>query len=229
MGTPRPGQEPTEVDLGLPHGEVHVWRIALERGAPEVEQLAGTLSDDERERAARLREDGERTRFIVARGALRAVLGRYTGSAPERVPVRYGAHGKPRLDAPGRLEFNLSHAGEIALLACARDLRVGIDVERVRPLSHMARVARRVMTGEELAAWLALPEGDRLTAFFDHWTRMEALAKLAGTGVWRLLAGECDAGPEVRFHRLAFDPPTLAVLAVEGEARVTERELTLLD
>ena len=71
----------------------------------------------EEARAERFLHDHSRRRFIAARGALRRLLGSYVGEAPERLSFRYEGHGKPSLEDAGRLFFNLSHSGELALAA----------------------------------------------------------------------------------------------------------------
>src|SRR5438309_11755486 len=55
--------------------EVHVWRVSLDQSqAPKFQAL---LDPDECTRAARFRFQEHRDKFIVARGALRTILGRY--------------------------------------------------------------------------------------------------------------------------------------------------------
>jgi hypothetical protein len=67
-------------------------------------------------------------------GILRQVLAVYTGQEPAQIRLQEGRHGKPRLaDPAGRLRFNLSHSGELALVAVSGEFEVGVDVERLRP------------------------------------------------------------------------------------------------
>jgi hypothetical protein len=68
--------------------------------------------------------------------AVRALLARYTGLAPEALAVDIGAHGKPALRGVD-LAFNLSHSGAHTLLAVARGCALGVDLE------HRRRVRRR--------------------------------------------------------------------------------------
>ncbi|MBN1891064.1 MAG: 4'-phosphopantetheinyl transferase superfamily protein [Thermoflexales bacterium] len=175
-------------ELSLTNDEVHVWRAALDPPADSVRQLAQTLSPDEGERAARFHFERDRRRFIAGRGVLRALLGRYLGLEPERVCFRYGPRGKPRLadvdDAP---RFNLAHSHELALYAFALDREIGVDLEHVRPMPDAGQIAARFFSPGENAAWLALPESQRLEAFFNCWTRKEAYLKACGDGLARPL------------------------------------------
>jgi len=185
------------------------------------------LTPGELARAGRLRNPDDRARFVAARGLLRQLLGSYLSCPPSEVPLEYGEQGKPVLPAPEPLHFNLSHAGTTALLAVARQARVGVDVERVRPLAHVDRVARRVLTPEELAVWTALPPDRRLEDFFERWVRLEALAKMIGCGVWRLLADRPQGVPPARYLVLSPGERLVGAVAMEGERplRLVERVL----
>jgi 4'-phosphopantetheinyl transferase len=73
-------------------------------------------------------------RVDASPSALQRVLAVYLGLEPGRIRLTEGEHGKPRLAGPqGQLEFNLSHSGELALVAVSGEREVGIDVERVKP------------------------------------------------------------------------------------------------
>lgn len=171
--------------------EVHVWRIALEPPRTSLARLAARLSQDERRRAARFRFERDRRRFHAARGALRELLAGYLGEEPERLAFVEGLHGKPGLaiSRGEELRFNLSHSGELALCAVSRRREVGVDVEQVRELPDAEALARRFFSDVETAALEALPEAQRLAAFFRCWTRKEAYLKAVGAGLLQPLDG----------------------------------------
>jgi 4'-phosphopantetheinyl transferase len=157
---------------------VHVFSVALDRPDAEVGVLGGMLTADELLRAgAKAAEEG-RKRAVVTRAAVRALLARYLDAAPDELAFAAGAHGKPRLDPDGPLRFNLSHSGELAMIALARDTEVGIDVEQVRPRADFTRVARRVFTEAEREA-----AADSDLAFYRHWVAKEAFVKATGRGL----------------------------------------------
>ncbi len=58
-----------------------------------------------------------------------------------------------------------------------------MDVELVRPLPDAEGVARSFFTKGERDALAALPEERRLRAFYETWTRKEALLKAFGSGL----------------------------------------------
>jgi 4'-phosphopantetheinyl transferase len=111
--------------------EVHVWRAGLDRPAAEYARL---LSRDEQARADRLRFEQLQRRFIVGRGILRVILGRYLNVSPEEVEFEYHPNGKPALSSRllhAALCFNLSHSDELLLLAVTYHRAVGIDLETI--------------------------------------------------------------------------------------------------
>lgn len=163
--------------------DVQVWRVALDVHAATFDAALGDLSADERAWADRLRQSAHRRQFVVTRAALRRVLGMTLSLPPKRVEIEADAHGKPRLVCGG-LHFNLSHSGDLALIAVCRDHPVGIDVEQVgRDLGELNDIARIYFSMSEQAAYLALPPQERAAAFYRAWTRKEAVAKALGLGM----------------------------------------------
>jgi 4'-phosphopantetheinyl transferase len=118
---------------------------------------------------------GARQRWTAARWALRRVLGRYLDRDPAGIELSLGERGKPMLAERGTsLRFNLSHSGDLAMIAIGEGREVGVDVQLIGP-----RPAR----------------------FYVEWTRREAVAKCHGVGLWAPLpdapasVAELDAGP----------------------------------
>lgn len=169
----------------LAHNAVHVWQTSLHISAARRDHFYATLAPDECTRAARFRFPEHRARFIAAHGALRDILSRYLNLPADRLTFSTNPHGKPALTDPDHvwLQFNLSHSGDLALIAIARDHPVGIDVEKMIPPEDFPRLVEQFFSANENAAFRALPESKRAAAFFAGWTRKEAYVKALGTGV----------------------------------------------
>jgi 4'-phosphopantetheinyl transferase len=146
---------------------VDVWAIPL-AGADAARNL---LSEEEIARANRFKFEEDRVRWSVARSALRLVLSKYAGGDPMHIDFRYGEHGKPALIRGGDIEFNLSHAGDWALIAVTRAVPVGVDIERIREKIDMAPLLERLGESNLPAA------RDEL---YQRWTQREARSKAAG-------------------------------------------------
>jgi 4'-phosphopantetheinyl transferase len=162
----------------------HVWQTAV-GDSSVLEWLRGLLSPEELQRAARFRFDRDRNVFIRARGWLRALAGAYTGSRPAEIAFRYSERGKPELaaGAASNLRFNVSHSGEVVLLAFALGRRLGVDVEKIRKDFAITEIAERFFSPVERAGLRALPSGLQHQAFFRCWTRKEAYIKATGDGL----------------------------------------------
>lgn len=223
--------------FALDPDHVHVWRVPLSPPAPQVAALARTLSDDERERAARFHFERDRVGFTVARGALRTLAGRYLGHPPDRLAFGYRDRGKPYLAAPsdGVLRFNVSHSGDLALLAFTHVHEVGVDIERRRSVHDLRALAELSFSRDEYTAWCSLSPRDQPEAFFSCWARKEAFIKATGEGISQLaafdvslrpgepaqllrVAGDAPAQPRWSIHDLPAIPGYATALVVEGAA-----------
>ena len=174
--------------LRLDRGEVHVWKVDLDRAPEKTAPLSGLLSAQERGQARRFRQVRDRTGYLVSHAALRILLGGYLALPPEEIAFAVSAGGKPHLPPfPGGnpISFNLSHSGRFALIGMASGQELGIDIECVDPDFPMADVALRVLTKAELLALASLPDQLRIPAFYRFWTMKEACLKGGGSGVAR--------------------------------------------
>jgi 4'-phosphopantetheinyl transferase len=142
------------------------------------------LPGEERERAERIAAPESRRRWTASRWALRSVLGRYLGEDPAAIELRTGGHGKPELAlAPERFDFNLSHSGDLALVAVAAGRQVGVDVERAERDRDFLALAERGLGPEGATAVRAADPALRPAVFYAAWVRREALLKCFGGGL----------------------------------------------
>ncbi|MFW5640946.1 MAG: 4'-phosphopantetheinyl transferase family protein [Thermodesulfobacteriota bacterium] len=165
---------------------VHLWRSRLDLADSRMAELASYLSPDETDRARRFHLEKHRRRFIAGRGILRRLLGTYLELNPRKLRFSKGRYGKPFLppDAGSfSLSFNMSRSKDLALFAVARSRRIGIDMEKIRPLPDAEPIARSYFHPDEFSYLRALPEEDRTKGFFDIWTRKEAYLKALGRGL----------------------------------------------
>jgi 4'-phosphopantetheinyl transferase len=192
-----------------PRDEIHLWLADLEAtGWPPADQLP----EAERERAAQSLRPGPAARWVAARWALRFVLGRYLDEDPGRIALATTEGGKPRLAVdPERLGFNLSHSGNLALIAIAAGREVGVDIERTEPGRDFAALAGRSFEPDVATAIREAPPERRGELFYAAWTRHEARAKCGGGGIWTEAQAPMTTATEV-----AVGPGYAAALAVAG-------------
>lgn len=168
-------------------GEAAVWTFVFPPAEPVPPVFEAVLDAAERARADRLARARDRRLFVLAHGLARLVLAAWTGCDPAAVAFAVSEQGKPVL-AGGGLAFNLSHAGNCALLAVTAGTPVGVDVEPLRPLPEAGEVAARFFAPEERLALAACPPSERDAAFLRLWTRKEAYVKALGGGLALSLA-----------------------------------------
>jgi 4'-phosphopantetheinyl transferase len=118
------------------------------------------------------------------RAALREAAGEVLGLPPAEVPLS-PPPGRPRLTGPaaGGLDVSCSASAGLGLVAVASGARVGVDVERVRPLRLADAVAEGWLSDAERAAVAALPAEERPAVLTRCWTQKEAVLKGLGTGL----------------------------------------------
>ncbi|MEK7793989.1 MAG: 4'-phosphopantetheinyl transferase superfamily protein [Candidatus Hydrogenedentota bacterium] len=172
----------------LTGAQIDVWRIALDTPG-EIGSLHGLLDDAERARADRFIRAEHGRSFTIAHAALRRILGNYLEIAPERVRFSESGKGKPRIDGDSDIEFNLSHSGELALVAVTTGRAVGVDIESMRERDAQRNIAERYFSRGEVDALFTLPEAEQSAAFYRCWTRKEAYIKALGLGLTYPLDG----------------------------------------
>lgn len=173
--------------------EIRVLRVDLgplgDSDEPETLPHWAYLSEDERARGLRFVRPRDRRKFVLCRGALRAILGGILEVSPDLVRFRAGPGGKPELapdgelTAPPRLRFNVTHSGDLALIAVSADRELGIDVEHSRAISQAERIVESYFTPAEQAQFLGLAAHEQAEAFLRGWTRKEAILKAKGVGL----------------------------------------------
>jgi 4'-phosphopantetheinyl transferase len=175
------------------------------------------LSAEERRRAAGFRFERDRARWVSARRHLRSVLAGYLSVEPDALRFDESPRRRPTLRWPSRcdwLHFSLTHSGELALVAVARDRDVGVDVEVVRPDRDLGAIARRAFGDGPADALDAESPGERVRSFYRAWVRHEAHGKCLGTGV--VEPDRPQAGPLLDTRDLDLEAPYVGAVAVCG-------------
>jgi 4'-phosphopantetheinyl transferase len=174
-----------------------VWN--LDDGVP-----ARTLSVCEEVRAARMVVPLHAARFAASRTGLRHILGHLLDCEPMELCFALGPHGKPFLPDHAGWQFNLSHSDRLAALGVARGFELGVDIERIRPVSP--GLAARFFAPAEAQALDRVAAPLREAAFHACWTRKEATIKAIGTGLaTRLDSFAVSAAPDEPARLLWLD------------------------
>ena len=166
-------------------GEVHIRLFNLAVSEAQLAGLEQLLALDERERSKRLINRQVRNRYIAGRGLLRETLADCLDREPGDLCLKTNPYGKPFLSGEHvkhGLSFNLSHSGDLAILALCEGCELGIDLEQLREDLPFKAMAQQFFSLREQADLFSLPAGLQPAAFYRCWTRKEAYLKGVGSG-----------------------------------------------
>ncbi len=161
--------------------ELYIWLLDFE-AFPDVQRFEAMLTDRERERAARFYFERDRRAYVITRGYLKELLGKFSDTPPARITFDQNRQGKPYW-AGASYFFNVSHSGKKGLVAISPLAPVGVDIEHFRKETTTGKIAARFFSEKEVNSFLALRDEEREQGFFNAWTRKEAFIKAAGLGL----------------------------------------------
>lgn len=166
-------------DCTLRKNRIDIWQYPLHT---EFAGAKALLSEAELTRANRYHFPRHQRRFTVARATLRLILARYLQLPATDLLFSYNKHGKPEIEHPSLLQFNLSHSGDLALLAVGQRFPVGIDLEffSARPYEG---IGKHLFSTHENKKLEAMPPMLQALAFFHIWSQKEAFIKACGLGL----------------------------------------------
>ncbi len=172
--------------LSLSKDHIDIWLCDLKQLSGDINIIYSILSEDERERADKLKVEDKKQQYIITRGALRQRLGLLTNIEPKDFVFEYLEHGKPVLANNHQcadITFNVSHSNDLALIAIAQEQTIGIDIEKINHESDHQALMTRFFSKAEQAEFQTMPDTNKARAFCACWTRKEAFIKAVGDGV----------------------------------------------
>jgi 4'-phosphopantetheinyl transferase len=160
---------------------VDIWRINITSNLSFLNTFLTIMHPDEIARANRYFHIRDKNRFIVSRGALRNILGKYLNLQPSAVEFEVGPNKKPYIksNAGNTLCYNLSHSGDWILLAVSNS-EIGADTEFINNSYGYKDVLQDNFSNKEITY---INQASSIERFFMLWTRKEALTKATGKGL----------------------------------------------
>ncbi len=158
-----------------------VWRININSNLLMLDNFLSILHPDEIARANRYYQTKDRNRFIISRGALRIILGKYLNEQPALIEFKTGVNKKPYINNTNhtRLCYNISHSGDWILLGIS-DSEIGADTEQVNFTFGYDDVLQDNFSDAEIDF---INQSAPVERFFMLWTRKEALLKATAKGL----------------------------------------------
>ena len=178
-------------EFSLKENQIQIYCIEFNVLKPYLQQMTNLLFPVELIRADQFVFTRDRERFILARGFLRLLLGKFLARSGAQIELAYTPHGKPYINNEyysGDLQFNISHAGDLLMIAIQKGHTVGIDVEFMRPSTDVLSLAKNYFSPLEFQTMQKLSTHGQIELFFQLWTRKEAVLKNSGKGLSYSLA-----------------------------------------
>ena len=189
-----------------------------------------------------MREDVQRS--LLGELLMLTALCRIAGVRKGAIRYTHNAYGKPILQSPPNLHYNVSHSGRWVVCGIS-DSRIGVDIEAVEPI-EAETIARDFFTAQEHASIVRLPEGEMLMQFYKIWTLKESYIKAKGMGMsipldsfsviaengeTKLVVHRQEHGLECGdadfdFHQSFLDNKTAFAVCTEPKQRVHIRHVT---
>lgn len=173
---------------------IHLYSVSLANIADGAYQALGTVLDpSESERAQQFLWDADRKAYVASHALLRHALSEFEDEPPHAWMFHVDHYSKPHLAREfvwTDLSFSLSHTRGMVLVGVARNIELGVDVERADPRKPHMEIAERYFHPIEIAYLRAASsDEDRCTRFTALWTVKEAFLKALGTGLSQALDG----------------------------------------
>lgn len=147
-------------------------------------ELWQSLSDKEKIQAEGFINNTLKNNYILSHGLLRHLLSLYIKSNPKNIQYSVNQFGKPFLKNDNcTLQFNMSHSKDYAAYIIALEDQVGIDIEWKDKSINIEEVSELVLSQKEISLFNKLNSKEKFPAFYDIWTKKEAIIKAIGQGL----------------------------------------------
>ena len=92
--------------------------------------------------------------------------------------IEYGSHGRPFL-READVDFNISHSGQFVICAIGTGMRIGVDIEEIKPIDFS--YFKQVMNANQ---WKTINwSDDPAKMFYTYWTIKESMIKADSRGL----------------------------------------------
>jgi len=197
--------------------EIHIWFAHLNISLAQQKKAYTSLSQDERDRADRFHFTIHKKRFIASRSILRYLISAYLSIPANNIVFGYTEHEKPYLQFPEQaLQFNLSHSGNVAIYAFSLNYDVGIDIEKIKN-DYPVGIAERFFSQAENRYLIALNEAEKKQAFYQLWSRKEAIIKATGKG-FSIPLSSFSVSPENKNEIIELNNQSWSLLSLDSLA-----------
>jgi 4'-phosphopantetheinyl transferase len=120
----------------------------------------------------------DKKRYLAGKLILKKLLCEFGYSEEVLSHIKFDENNRPFIDS--EIDFNISHSGEYVVCAISKNLRVGIDIEKIVNID-VDEIKDLVFNDVEMLK--LKQESDVMSYFYDIWTIKEAALKATGKGL----------------------------------------------
>lgn len=172
------------------------------------------LSCEEQKRIVFYLDPKHQSLFIIRRGILRSLLGKYLEIPPKKVLIQIDSRGKPYTRD---IFFNMSSSKEKLLIALSWEIPLGIDIEYTDVKNWSFDAEDFIFSENEKKMASNLCSKARTEYFFTVWTKKESWVKATGSGLnMDLKSLDTEGSLQSHFTAFSVEKPYVAHLAVEN-------------
>ena len=163
---------------------VHIWQFFHNQNSQKEPWIfyPTILDKEELKRAKNYIYQKDRTRFIKDRRNLKKILSQYINCNPSDVKILYQQNGKPHI-TDDKIEFNVSHSGDLSVYAFSTGRKIGIDIEEIREIINIDLIMKYFYTKKESDQINGKKGLQRMNEFLKIWTQKEAVVKMFEMGI----------------------------------------------
>lgn len=174
--------------MTLNESEIHVWILDIQNyNESSLKRLTNILSMDEKIKMSRYMHVKDQKCFLIGHGMLRIVLSQYLQKYPESIIFSENKYGKIHMPQ-SNVSFNISHSGNKVVLAFAKEMQIGVDIERMGVIEDYAQIAKKFFLPQESKLICSQTDAAKgMEYFYKIWTVKEAYVKAIGCGLSRSL------------------------------------------
>ena len=182
--------------------QIEVWQLKLDLQIPIRNSDLMLLSESERACALRFHTHADQVRSTATRAALRRILATKVALPPHELHFVTNHYGKPYLHGDTGIDFNVSHAGQFALIAISTHGQVGVDIEDCNRQLDVSALTDYVFTALERRSELVTTAD-----FIKRWVAKESVLKAVGVGISEHLQTVSVLPGENSSYRIVCDYP----------------------
>ena len=162
---------------------IHVWYSKIDKQSHFYKQLYTYLSKEELAKFQKLKLEKVKTRYIFSKGLTRYYLSKYTNKSPKDIVILHNEYGKPKCTL-NKIEYNVSHSGNIIIHAFTKVNPIGIDIEYKKDINNYKTLAKRFFNEIEYNNIANTQINKQRDLFYKIWTAKESYIKFKGKGLF---------------------------------------------